>query len=40
MRGEVLLKTCTRDKPVMIDMIDSPYANNESLKNIIYNRGL
>jgi N-acetylneuraminate synthase len=40
MRGEVLLKPCEKDKPIAIDMIDSPYANNEILKNIIYERGL
>lgn len=40
MRGEVLLKACKKDKPIMIDMIDSPYANNENLKKIIYNRGI
>lgn len=28
------------DKPIMIDMIDSPYANNQELKNIVYGRGL
>jgi N-acetylneuraminate synthase len=40
MRGEVLLKACLQDAPIMIDMIDSPYANHEELKNIIYNRGI
>ena len=40
MSGEVLLKECKKDQPIMIDMIDSPYANNENLKKIIYNRGI
>ncbi len=40
MSGEVLLKRVEKDKPILIDMIDSPYANNEDLKKIIYNRGL
>lgn len=40
MSGEVLVKPCKKDQPIMIDMIDSPYSNNESLKKIIYSRGI
>lgn len=40
MRGEVLLKACTKDSAIMIDMIDSPYANHDELKKLIYNRGI
>ncbi|HEX2980100.1 MAG TPA: hypothetical protein VHO48_07540, partial [Anaerolineaceae bacterium] len=40
MRGEVMLKACAKDQPIMIDMIDSPYAHNENLTNMIYNRGI
>jgi sialic acid synthase SpsE len=40
MRGEVLLKECKQDRPIMIDDIDSPYAHNQNLKQIIYERGI
>jgi sialic acid synthase SpsE len=40
MSGEVLLKPILKDEPVLIDLIDSPYSYNESLKQQIYNRGL
>jgi N-acetylneuraminate synthase len=40
MSGEVLLKACQRDHPVMIDMIDSPYTYNDELKDLIYQRGI
>jgi sialic acid synthase SpsE len=40
MRGEVLLKPVEKDKPIMIDMIESPYADDEELKQIIFNRGI
>jgi N-acetylneuraminate synthase len=38
--GEVLLQPCVKDKPIMIDMIDTPYAYNDSLKKRIYERGI
>ena len=34
MRGEVLLKACKKDEPLMIDSIDNPYANSENLKTV------
>ena len=40
MRGEVLLRDVAGDEPIMIDAIDSPYAENEQLKALIYQRGL
>jgi N-acetylneuraminate synthase len=40
MRGEVILKAVTKDQPILIDAIDSPYANIPSLTELIYNRGL
>lgn len=40
MRGEILSRAAAADEPIMIDMIDSPYAENEQLKTLIYQRGL
>ena len=40
MRGEVVTRAITEDQPVMIDQIDSPYANIPSLRKLIYRRGL
>ena len=40
MRGEVILKALSKDQPIMIDAIDSPYANIPSLTELIYHRGL
>ncbi len=40
MRGEVLLRECKQDRPIMIDDIDSPYAHNQNLKQVIYQRGI
>jgi sialic acid synthase SpsE len=40
MRGEVILKATAQDQPIMIDAIDSPYANIPSLTDLIYRRGL
>ena len=40
MSGEFLLRSVEKDKPIMIDDIDSPYAYNEDLKKLIYERGI
>jgi sialic acid synthase SpsE len=40
MRGEVIRKEVLKDQPIVIDAIDSPYANIPSLRESIYTRGL
>jgi N-acetylneuraminate synthase len=40
MRGEVIRKALAKDQAIMIDSIDSPYANIPSLTELIYHRGL
>jgi N-acetylneuraminate synthase len=40
MTGEVLLKPCAKGQPLLIDMLDTPYGNNESLKKVIFERGI
>ncbi len=39
-RGEIMLRPCRKDEPILIDMIDSPYADNEDLKREIFARGV
>lgn len=39
-KGVVLLQSCQKDHPIMIDAISSSYAKNEPLKKLIYNRGI
>jgi N-acetylneuraminate synthase len=38
--GHRMTKPCAADAPILIDMIDSPYSENEHLKQTIYERGL
>ncbi|UCV15900.1 N-acetylneuraminate synthase family protein [Quatrionicoccus australiensis] len=40
MNGEVLLADIAADAPLLIDVIDSPYAETPELKSLIYARGL
>ena len=40
MNGERMLADVARDGPIMIDSIDSPYADNSGLKSLIYERGI
>ncbi len=38
--GEVFARTVKKDEKILIDHIDSPYAKIESLKKMIYDRGI
>ena len=38
--GDVLVKQCTKDGPLMVDMFDNPYSRHEELRASITNRGL
>lgn len=38
--GHRTLTACSKDAPVTIDTIDTPYADNPQLKKVIYQRGL
>ncbi len=40
MNGEILLNGVEADKPIMFDMIDSPYAHDSKLSALIRERGL
>ena len=40
MRGEVLLRAVSKDMPIRIDDIESPYSQIPSLRELIYNRGI
>lgn len=40
MRGEILLTDISKDEAILIDRVDSPYAENNGLKALIYRRGL
>lgn len=40
MHGETLLTAVAKDRPIMIDAIDSAYAYHEELKKLIYERGI
>lgn len=38
--GHKILKSIGNNQPIMIDAIDTPYASNDQLKKIIYERGI
>ena len=40
MNGEMLTGPIAKDTPLMVDMINSPYAQNASMRALIYERGL
>ena len=40
MNGLPLLADVKKDAPIMIEQLDSPYAYDEELKQVIYQRGV
>ncbi len=38
--GHRMLTDCKKDEPIRIDAMDTPYASNDDLKALIYQRGL
>ena len=40
MRGEVLLRDVKADQPIQVGAIDSPYATNAGLRQVIEERGI
>ena len=38
--GHTMLLPCTKDSPLTVDHIDTPYAQNENLRRQIFSRGL
>jgi len=40
MRGQMLLTDVAKDQPLTIEQVDTPYAYDESLKRIIFERGI
>ena len=38
--GHKILNNIESDQPIMIDAIDTPYASNEELKQMIHERGI
>jgi N-acetylneuraminate synthase len=39
MNGQQTINAIAKDRPLMIDDVDSPYAHNEALRALIYRRG-
>jgi sialic acid synthase SpsE len=39
-RGMKLIKACSKDKPLSIDLFDNPYSRNAALREVIMNRGI
>lgn len=38
--GHKMIMGCGKDEAITIDMVDTPYAQNDALRQVIYNRGL